>query len=127
MFLHVRYCVHIMSSKYVIPITEARTKIFSIADDVQKSGLFYTITQRGRARAVIMSAKEYESWMETLEVMSAFPNLDDDIERAQREYKQGKYTTVKEMREKGERTVIKSARKHAVHRRRSPKRKKGAR
>lgn len=41
--------------------------------------MYYTLTDKGRPKAVVMSAEEFESWAETLEVMRDFPNLDKDI------------------------------------------------
>ena len=38
-----------------------------------------------------MSAEEFESWVETLEVMQEFPDLKKDIEEAERAFKSGEY------------------------------------
>ncbi len=80
-----------MNSKTTIPITEARKRIFQIAKDVQKPNRRYTLTENGRPKAVILSAEEFESWQETLEVMRDFPDLKKDIKEAERDYKSGKY------------------------------------
>jgi len=65
-----------MNTKTTLPISEARGKNFSkIVDEIQKMGAYYTITDKGRPKAVIMSAEEFESWQETLEVQKMFPNL----------------------------------------------------
>lgn len=50
-----------MNSKTIISITEARKKIFQIAEDVQKPANYYTITENGRAKAVLMSAEQFDS------------------------------------------------------------------
>ena len=89
-----------MNTKTTIPITEGRKKIFKISDEVQKPGQYYTLTEKGRPKVVIMSAEEFESWQETLEVMKEFPNLDKDIKRAEEEYKKGDYITLEELLEK---------------------------
>lgn len=80
-----------MSIKNTLPITEARKKIFDIADAVQKPGVYYTLTEKGRPKAVMMSAEEYESLVETLEVERIFPNLDKDIEETEKAFKSGEY------------------------------------
>lgn len=49
-----------MKIKNVLPITEARKKIFSIAEEVQKSNIYYTLTERGKPTVVILSAEEFE-------------------------------------------------------------------
>lgn len=82
-----------MSIKTTLPISQARSIIFDIAEQVQKPGAYYTLTEKGLPKAVIMSAEEFESWQETLEVMQEFPDLKNDIKEAQRDFKNGKYKT----------------------------------
>lgn len=86
-----------MNSKNTISITEARKRIFDIAEEVQKPGVYFTLTEKGRAKAVVMSAEEYESWIETMEVMRMFPDLSKDIEEAERDIKKGNYITLDEL------------------------------
>ncbi len=38
-----------------------------------------------------MSADEFESWQETLEVMKEFPNLEKDVKKVDRAIKTGEY------------------------------------
>lgn len=76
-----------MDTGTTLSISEARKKIFAIADMVQKPSIFYTLTEQGKPKAVVMSANEFESWQETLEVVRIFPNLEKDIKKAEREYK----------------------------------------
>jgi len=107
-----------MSVKNTFSITEARKRIFDIANDVQRPGAIYTLTDKGRPKAVIMSAGEFESWAETLEVMEDFPNLKKDIAQARREYKKGDYLTLDELLTKqGFVLADKSKNKYALHRR----------
>lgn len=89
---HVRYYVH-MTTQTTISISEARQNIFKIAERVQRPNVYYTLTDKGRPKAVVMSAEEFESWAETLEVMRDFPNLDKDIKAAERDFRSGKYKT----------------------------------
>ncbi|MBU4480846.1 type II toxin-antitoxin system Phd/YefM family antitoxin [Patescibacteria group bacterium] len=89
-----------MNTKTTLSITEARKKFFDIAKEVQKPGQYFTLTERGRPKAVIMSAEEFESWQETLEVMREFPDLDKDIAEVDRAVKSGEYknwTTLEEL------------------------------
>lgn len=83
-----------MNTKTTLPISQARAKIFDITKDVQKPGRHYTFTEKGRPRAVMMSAEEYESLLESLEVRKIFPNLDQDIKQARQDYKTGNYLTL---------------------------------
>ena len=80
-----------MDTKTTLPISEARKRIFKIADEVQKQGVHYTITEKGRPKIVIMSAEEFESWQETLEVQKMFPDLEKDIEQVRKDVKSGAY------------------------------------
>ncbi|MBU4298753.1 type II toxin-antitoxin system Phd/YefM family antitoxin [Patescibacteria group bacterium] len=89
-----------MNTKTTLSITEARKKIFKIAKDIQKPSRYYTLTERGRPKVVLMSAEEFESWQETLEVMREFPDLDKDIAEVDRAVKSGEYknwTTLEEL------------------------------
>lgn len=80
-----------MSAKTTISITEARKRIFDIAEEIQKPGVYYTFTEKGRPKAVMMSAEEFESWTETLEVMQDFPDLKKDLEETEKAIKTGAY------------------------------------
>ena len=86
-----------MDTKTTLPISEARKKIFRIAEKVQKPATYYTLTEKGRPKVVILSADEFESWQETLEVMHIFPKLGKDIERAEKQYKKGDYLTLEKV------------------------------
>ena len=86
-----------MDTKTTLPISEARKKIFKIAEKVQKPATHYTLTEKGRPKVVLMSAEEFESWQETLEVMRDFPKLGKDVEKAEKEYKKGRYVTLEDV------------------------------
>jgi len=80
-----------MNTKTTLPISEARKKIFDIAEEVQKPSNYYTLTENGRAKAVIMSAEEFESWQETLEVLEEFPDLPKEAKKIDRAIETGEY------------------------------------
>lgn len=80
-----------MNTKNTISISEARKNIFEIANDVQSPSNIYTLTENGRPKVVLMSADEFESWKETLEVTSDFPNLKQDIKKFEKDFKSKKY------------------------------------
>lgn len=86
-----------MRLKTTIPISEARKRIFDIAEEVQKPDNYYTFTEKGRPKAVLMSAEKFDSWRETIEVMHEFPNLKKDIDEARKDYKKGNYITLDEL------------------------------
>jgi prevent-host-death family protein len=89
-----------MDPKNTIPISEARKRIFEIAEEVQKPDKYYTLTEKGRPKVVLMSAQQFDSWQETMEVMREFPDLDKDIKETEKAIKSGEYknwTTLEEL------------------------------
>jgi len=53
----------------VVPFTEARTRLTEILDEIELVHEHVVITRNGRPAAVVMSQAEYESLIETLEVL----------------------------------------------------------
>jgi len=80
-----------INTKTTISISEARKRIFDIADEVQAPNKVYTLTADGRPKAVIMSAEEYESRMETMEVLREFPDLDKEVADTDKAVQTGAY------------------------------------
>lgn len=99
-----------MNTKTILPVSEARKDIFNIMKKVQRPNTYYTLTEKGRPKAVVMSAEEFESLQETIEVTRDFPNLEKDIEKARRDYKKGDFVTLKDFLAK-EGYVLKDSRK----------------
>jgi len=83
--------------KNVLSLTEARRRIFRLADEVQKPATYYTLTDKGQPKAVLMSVDEFESLIETIEVYRQFPNLDDDFSKAHEEYRKGDTVSLEEL------------------------------
>jgi len=86
-----------MDTKTTLPISEARKEIFKIAERVQKPSTYYTLTEKGKPKAVVLSAEEFESWQETLEVNRIFPNLEKDLKVAEKDFKKRKCATLEEV------------------------------
>ena len=84
-----------MNSKTTLPISEARKKIFEIAEAVQKSGVYYTLTDKGRPKVVILSYEEYDSLMENLEIFSDPATL-AKMKKAEVEFERGDYVSWEE-------------------------------
>ena len=117
-----------MDVKTTISTTEARKRFFDIISRVSSPAVIYTLTERGRPKAVIMSADEYESWMETIEVMSDAPHILKSVKEARAAWKSGawkKWPVFEGMKEG--RLVFKDKPKSNVYTRSQTKRKKGAR
>jgi len=86
--------------KNVIPVTEARKQIFNLVEEVNTTGKPFLLTEKGRAKAVLMSADEFESWQETMGLIRDFPDLKKDIADAELSIKTGdylKFTTLEEI------------------------------
>lgn len=120
-----------MRAKTTIPISEARKRIFDIADEVQKPGVYYIFTDKGRPKTVIMSYDEFDSIMETLEVKRIFPDLDKDIAETEKALKTGEYkkwpTLDSLKRDWGFAVADKSSKKYGVSSRNKTKSKKKSR
>ena len=50
-----------MDPKRTLSITEARKRIFEIIDEVQKPDTHYTLTEKGRPKAEILSVEKFDS------------------------------------------------------------------
>lgn len=53
-----------------LPITEARQKLPTLIDRASRMLDEYVVTVNGKPAAVIMSAREYEGWRETNEILA---------------------------------------------------------
>jgi antitoxin YefM len=95
---YVHYYVH-MDSKYIISISEARRRIFEIANEVQKPNTHYIFTENGKPKAVILSVVEFESLLETIEVLEEFPDLDKNIVQLERDIESGEVKNYKTLEE----------------------------
>jgi len=110
-----------IDSKTTISISEARKRIFEIADNVQSPNKVYTLTSDGKPKAVLMSAEEYESWLETMEVLSEFPDIKKDIAETEKAFSTGEYKNwptlddLKRGSNKLKSDAVKSKRKYGVH------------
>lgn len=53
-----------------VPLSEAKAKLSSLLDEVQRHDQEIVITRNGRAAAVMVSPEDFESWKETAAVRS---------------------------------------------------------
>ncbi len=77
--------------KTTIPISEARKRIFEIAEEVQIPERVYTLTADGKPKAVLMSVEEYESLLETIAVLEDFPDIKKDVAETEEAFRTGEY------------------------------------
>lgn len=68
-----------------IAVSKARTKLPDLIDKVDKLWQRFIITKKGEAKAVLMSAEEFDSWEETLFSMS---HSYDEIKKGEKEVKE---------------------------------------
>lgn len=78
-----------------ISLKEARNMFSKIVDKVDRLSERYVVTKNGVPKAVVMSAEEFESWVETLEFMSN-PKAVRALEQGLKEAKAGKVRSFKE-------------------------------
>jgi prevent-host-death family protein len=79
-----------------LPLTEARKGLSKIVDEVAAIHEHVTITRQGKPAAVVMSADEFESWQETLEIMSD-PEAVAAMKRGMRDAKAGRTKPLEEV------------------------------
>ena len=79
-----------------IPLKEARQKFSSLVDRVDRLSERFVVTKNGTPRAVLMSFEEFESWVETLELMSN-PKAVKALEQGLKEAKARKFASFKEV------------------------------
>lgn len=81
----------------IVPFTEARSNLTELLDDLEQRHEHVLITRNGRPSAVMLSADEYESLEETLDVLQD-KDLLDALKRSERDVAQGRLTSLKELR-----------------------------
>lgn len=74
-----------------ISITEARKKLFDLAEAVQAPDSYVLLTERGIPKAALISAAHLDSILETLEVIKDFPKIDTDYTDALNDLASGNY------------------------------------
>ena len=80
-----------------LPITKAREDLANLVNNANKKLDEYVITVNGVPAAVLMSAAEFDSWKETIEIMSD-PGLMKAIRAGEEDIKNGNFVTLKELK-----------------------------
>ena len=87
-----------------LPLAEARANLSRLIDQAVMTHERIEVTRKGRRAAVILSADDYDSIMETLEILSD-PGLMRDIRDGEAELDRGEFvsleTVTEEMRSHG--------------------------
>ena len=79
-----------------IPIKEARQKFSTLIERAGRLSERFVVTKNGTPRAVLMSVEEFESWVESLELMSN-PKAVKALEQGLKEAKSRKVASFKEV------------------------------
>ncbi len=79
-----------------IPLSEAKAHLSEIIKDVSETQEIVTISKGGVPATVMMSVEEYESLIETLEILSD-PELMAQLRKAKKEKEKGKFLTHEEV------------------------------
>lgn len=80
-----------------LPISQAREELTALVDKANKRLDEYVITVNGTPAAVLMSAAEYESWKETIEILSD-PALMKAIKEGEEDFKKGNFVTFEQLK-----------------------------
>jgi len=78
-------------------VTNAKAHLNEIVDKVQAAGEHVVITRKGLPAALIIGVDEYESLVETLDVLSS-PGAADEIRAAEERIESGDYRTAEDIR-----------------------------
>ena len=79
-----------------LSLKEARNKFSDIVDRAGRLSERVIVTKNGRPEAVVMGADEFESWVETLELLSN-PKAVKSLKQGLTEAKAGKFHFFKEV------------------------------
>ena len=80
----------------IIPLTEAKSRLSEIADEIHRTHERVSVTRNGREYVVIMSAEDLDSLEATIELLSD-PSAQARIAQAEADIDRGEATTLDEM------------------------------
>ncbi len=82
---------------HILSITKARQDLTSLVDNANNKLEEYIITVNGSPAAVLISAAEYESWKETIEIMADIDLL-EAIKQGEEDIKHNKFVTFDQLK-----------------------------
>jgi prevent-host-death family protein len=80
----------------IIPLTEAKSRLSEIADEIHRTHERVSVTRNGREYVVIMSAEDLDSLEATIELLSD-PSAQARIAQAEADIDRGEVTPLDEM------------------------------
>ena len=72
-----------------LPLSEAKSKLSSLIDEIRDRDEEVTITRNGRPVAVLVSADEFDSWKETISIRADAAHM-EEIRQGLAALKEGK-------------------------------------
>lgn len=81
----------------IAPVTEAKRKLLEFARQAGELGKTVTLTRHGKPYVVMMSAEEYESIQETLEILSDPQSL-ASLAQSKEDIKAGRLVSWKDLK-----------------------------
>ena len=82
----------------MLPLAEVRNNLSKIVDEVERTHDAVTITRNGKPSAVVLSAEDYESILETFALLGCQEDQ-ERLAQAKEEYERGDVVTGDEMAE----------------------------
>lgn len=78
-----------------LSMTQARKDLFHLCEEVQTPSTYITLTLQGQPKVVMMSREEFDSLMETMEILSD-PQALQNIREAEADFEKGNFVSWKE-------------------------------
>ncbi len=88
---------HLMAK--IVPFTEARANLTELLDEVVDKQEHVLITRNGRPSAVMLSADEYESLEESLDILQD-KDLLESLRKSEDDVSAGRLTSLEDLRRK---------------------------
>lgn len=82
----------------IAPVTEAKRKLLEFARQAGELGQTITLTRHGKPYVVMMSADEYESIQETLEIL-ADPEAMDSLAKSKEDVQAGRLVNWRDLKD----------------------------
>ncbi len=86
-----------MSISEFMPLAEVKSRLSEVVEEIERENSRTIITKHGKPAVVVISIDEYESMVETLEILSD-PSLVEDIFRSKLEEATAVVLTADQMR-----------------------------
>lgn len=83
----------------IVPFTEARANLTELLDVLEDKHEHVLITRNGRPAAVMLSAEEYESLEETMEILQD-KDLMEALRKSEDDIRAGRLTSLNDLRRK---------------------------